>query len=57
MNLLNALVREQIDFYSVSKIQLYEYGWKRKLVKQYGIIYIGQKRNIRLWDFEKNKKI
>jgi hypothetical protein len=27
------------------------------LVKQYGIIYIGQKRNIRLWDFEKNEKV
>ena len=69
MNLLNALIDNQIDFYSVSKIELYAYGfetksqtWKESELDnvpptRYGIIYIGQKRNIWLWDFEKKEKV
>ena len=57
MNLLNALIDNQIDFYSVSKIELYSHGFQKGLVKQYGIIYIGQKKNIWVWDFKKNEKV
>ena len=53
MNLLNTLVGNQIDFYSVSKIELYAEGYQKEFVERYGIIYIGQKKNIWLWDFEK----
>ena len=57
MNLLNTLVEEQIDFYSVSKIDIYSYAYEKGLVERYGIIYIGQKKNIWLWDFEKKEKV
>ncbi|MDR0369869.1 MAG: hypothetical protein LBH96_05170 [Candidatus Peribacteria bacterium] len=57
MNLLNALVENQIDFYSVSKIALYQYAYEQGKMPKYGIIYIGQKRNIWLWNFEKKEKI
>jgi hypothetical protein len=57
MNLLNALIGESIGYYTVSKIQLYSYGRKRGLLKRFGIIYIGQKKNIWLWDFEKGEKV
>jgi len=57
VNLLNALVKDQIDLYSVSKIDLYSFAYEREVVERYGIIYIGQKRNIWLWDFEKKERI
>ena len=57
VNLLNALMGDQIDFYSVSKTELYAYGYGKGEVGRYGIIYIGQKKNIRLWDFERKEKV
>ena len=69
INLLNTLVDEQIDLYSVSKIELFSYefqensqhqqeGYPDKIPpRKYGVIYIGQKRNIWLWDFEKGEKV
>jgi hypothetical protein len=41
----------------VSKIQLYEYAYKKAFLARYGVIYIGQKRNLWLWDFEKKEKV
>ena len=57
INLLNTLVENQIDLFSVSKIDLYTYGYNKGVVERHGIIYIGQKKNIRLRDFEKKIKI
>lgn len=57
MNLLNTLVDNQIDFFSVSKVDILKYGYDTWVIAQFGIIYIGQKRNIWLWDFKTNKKI
>lgn len=58
LNLLNALVGNQISFYSFSKIDLFKFEYlEQKNLPQYGIIYIGQRRNIRLWDFDEDKKI
>jgi len=58
LNLLNALVGNQISFYSFSKIDLFKFEYlEQKNLPQYGIIYIGQRRNIRLRDFDEDKKI
>ena len=57
MNILNAVMNNQIDFYDISKIDLYKRGFENWFLPQNWLIYIGQKRNIWLWDFEKNEKI
>ncbi|MDR0607217.1 MAG: hypothetical protein LBG52_02440 [Candidatus Peribacteria bacterium] len=57
INLLNALIGEAMELYSVSKIDLYTYGHQQGLIASYGVIYIGQKKNIWLWDFEKGEKV
>jgi hypothetical protein len=54
---LNELTGPHLDLYSVSKIQLYEYAYEQGQIPRYGIIYIGQKRNIWLWDFKHKKKV
>ena len=57
MNILNAVMDNQIDFYDISKIDLFKKAYENWFLPQNGLIYIGQKRNIWLWDFEKNEKI
>jgi hypothetical protein len=57
VNLLNALTENAVDLYAVSKTDLYAYVYEKQQIARYGIIYIGQKRNVWLWDFEKNEKI
>ena len=57
LNLLNALEDNQISFFSFSKTELYQYAYFQKKVPQYGVLYIGQKRNVWLWDFDENKQI
>ena len=57
INILNTLLDNQINIYDISKIDLYEKAYKWWCLLNKWIIYIGQKRNIRLWDFEKWEKI
>lgn len=57
MNILNAVMDNQIDFYNISKIDLYKKAYENWFLPKNGLIYIGQKRNIWLWDFKKNEKI
>lgn len=57
LNILNALLKNQLDFYDISKIDLYKKAYEKWFLPKYWVVYIWQKRNIRLWDFEKNEKI
>lgn len=56
MNIVNSLMNNQIDFYDISKVDLYVKAYERWILPKSGLVYIGQKRNIWLWDFEKNEK-
>ena len=57
LNILNTLLENQLNFYDISKIDLYKEAYEKWFLLKYGVIYIWQKRNIRLRDFEKNEKI
>jgi len=57
LNILNTLLENLLSFYDISKIDLYKKAYKKWFLPKYWVIYIGQKRNIRLRDFEKNEKI
>lgn len=51
VNFLNSLAENKIDIYSVTKQQVYTYLYEQKILPQNGIIYIGQKKNVRNYDF------
>ncbi|MFZ2150861.1 MAG: hypothetical protein WAZ12_03935 [Candidatus Absconditicoccaceae bacterium] len=55
LNLLNTLEKDSIKIYDISKINLYNHLYDKNLIPRYGIIYIGQRKNIRLYDFQKQK--
>jgi len=57
MNILNAIMKNQLNFYDTSKIDLYTHAYEKWFLPKYWVIYIWQKRNIRLRDFEKNERI
>lgn len=57
LNLLNTLLENQLTFYDLSKIDLYKKFYDKWFLPKFWVIYIGQKRNIWLRDFEKNEKI
>ena len=57
LNVLNTLLENQLSFYDISKINLYKKAYEKWILPKYWVIYIGQKRNIWLRDFEKNEKI
>jgi len=57
LNILNTLLENQLDFYDISKIDLYKKAYEKWYLPKYWVMYIWQKRNIRLRDFEKNEKI
>jgi len=57
LNILNTLLENQLNFYDISKIDLYKKAYEKWFLPKYWVIYIWQKRNIRLRDFEKNEKI
>ena len=57
LNILNTLLENQINFYDISKIDLYKRAYEKWFLPKCWVIYIWQKRNIRLRDFEKNEKI
>ncbi len=57
LNILNTLLDNQLSFYDISKIDLYKKCYELWYLPKYWVIYIWQKRNIWLRDFEKNEKI
>ena len=57
LNILNTLLENQLNFYDISKIDLYKKAYEKWFLPRYWVIYIWQKRNIRLRDFENNEKI
>lgn len=57
LNILNTLLENQLSFCDISKIDLFKKAYERWFLPKYWVIYIWQKRNIRLRDFEKNEKI
>lgn len=57
LNILNAVLESPVSIYDISKIDLYKKVYEKWILPKLWIIYIGQKRNIWLWDFEKNEKI
>ena len=57
LNVLNTLLDNQLSFYDISKIDLYKKTYEKWILPKYWVIYIWQKRNIRLRNFEKNEKI
>jgi hypothetical protein len=57
LNILNTLVDNKLTLYDISKIDLYKKAHEQWVLPRYWIVYIWQKRNIRLRDFEKNEKI
>ena len=57
VNILNTLLGNQLNFYDISKIDLYKKVYDLWYLSKLWVIYIWQKRNIRLRDFEKNEKI
>ena len=57
LNILNTLLENKLSFYDISKIDLYKKAHEKWFLPRYWEIYIWQKRNIRLRDFETNEKI
>lgn len=57
LNILNTLLENQLNFFDISKIDLYKKAYEKCFLPKYWVIYIWQKRNIRLRDFEKDEKI
>ena len=57
LNILNTLLENQLNLFDVSKIDLYKKAYEKWYLPKYWVIYIWQKRNIRLRDFETNEKI
>lgn len=57
LNLLNTLQKNKIKIYDISKIALYTYLYSKNIIPRYWVIYIGQRKNIRFYDFAKQKYI
>ncbi len=57
INLLKTLKQDQLSLFSLSKIELYQHFYRKGWIPRYWVIYIGQKLNLWLWDFEINKLI
>ena len=57
LNILNTLLENQLNFYDISKIDLYKTAYEKWFLPKYWVLYIWQKRNIRLRDFEENEKL
>ena len=56
INTLNTLLQHDtgtfIPIASITKIDLYTYAYKQWRLPRYGILYIGQKHNVRRYDFQ-----
>ena len=53
LNLLNSLQNWAFDIYSISKIDFFKYFVDKNILPKKWIIYIWQKKNVRLYDFTK----
>lgn len=53
LNLLNSLENWAFDIYSISKVDFFNYFVKQWILPNKWIIYIGQRKNVRLYDFDK----
>jgi hypothetical protein len=53
LNLLNSLENWAFDIYSVSKVDFFNHFVKQWILPNKWIIYIGQRKNVRLYDFDK----
>lgn len=51
LNMLNFLYKNKIDFYNISKIDLYSYFVSQKSLPSKGILHIWQTKNYWLYDF------
>jgi len=60
LNTLNTLLDHDtgtfIPLASITKIDLYTYAYKQWWLPRYGLIYIGQKHNVRRYDFQEKKQ-
>ncbi|MEI7557992.1 MAG: hypothetical protein WCJ45_04095 [bacterium] len=58
INMLNTLLQHDtgtfIPIASITKIDLYSYAHKQGWIPRYGIVYIGQKHNVRWYDFQEH---
>ena len=57
INLLNTLEKWSIDIYSISKIDFFSYYVNKNILPKKWIIYIWQKQNVRLYDFNTSEYI
>ena len=53
LNLLNSLENGAFDIYSISKIDFFKHFVKQWILPNKWIIYIGQRKNVWLYDFDK----
>lgn len=53
VNLLNSLENGKIDAYSITKIDFFKHFVDRGILPNKGIVYIWQRKNVRLYDFSK----
>jgi len=52
VNMLNSLIEKPIRIQSITKLKIYKYLYKENILPRYGVIYIWQKKNVRLYDFQ-----
>ena len=53
LNLLNSLENWTFEIYSISKVDFYKHFVNQGILPNKWIIYIGQRKNVRLYDFDK----
>ena len=52
LNLLKTLKNNQISFFSLSKLELYNLFYQKGWIESKILVYIGQRLNVWLWDLE-----
>ncbi len=54
LNLLKTLKKDQLSFFTFSKLELYHKFYQREWIGRYIAVYIGQRLNVWLWDLQEN---
>ena len=54
LNLLKTLKENQLSFFTLSKLELYQKFYQRRWISRYIAVYIGQRLNVWLWDLQEN---
>ncbi|RKW24635.1 hypothetical protein D8B45_01975 [Candidatus Gracilibacteria bacterium] len=57
LNLLKTLKNNQISFFSLSKLELYNLFYQKGWIESKILVYIGQRLNVWLWDLESGRLI